>query len=96
MWERIVKKRLGSGLPKVVNYTIRPGACPVGTWYAIAQLGLEHHGNPDKTGRTEWCRAKLDLDGEVLAIWDWVDRKWVDPRVAISIVKAQNAMKETA
>lgn len=93
MWEKIVQRKMPT--IKVVNYTIRPGACPVGTWYAIAQLNLPHHGAPH-TKRTEWCRAKLDLDGEVLAIWDWVAREWVDPKMAISIVKAQNTMKEMA
>lgn len=97
MWDRIVMRQLSGNLPpKVVNYTIRPGACPVGTWYAIARLGLELHGHPEKTGRTEWCRAKLDLDGTVLAIWDWVDRKWVEAEKAVSIIKTQNAMRENA
>ena len=97
MWERIVLRQLSGKLPpKVVNYTIRPGTCPVGSWYAISRLGLEHHGHPEKTGRTEWCRAKLDFDGTVLAIWDWVDRRWVEAGKAVSIIKTQNAMKEKA
>ena len=97
MWDRIVRRQLSGKLPpKVVNYTIRPGTCPVGTWYAIAKLGLDHHGHAEKTGRTEWCRAKIDLDGTVLAIWDWVDRTWVDARTAISIVRTQNEIKEMA
>jgi hypothetical protein len=94
IWERIIVRNAVAS-HRVVNYTIRPGACPVGTWYAIAKLDLPHHGHPVKTKRTEWCRAKLDFDGTVLGIWDWVDRRWIETKLAISINKVQNANKET-
>lgn len=70
---------------QVVNYTIRPGCCPVGTWEAIYRLGLPLIGHPETTGRTAFCRAKLDYDGTVLAIWDWIDRSWIDRKIAVGM-----------
>lgn len=66
---------------EIVNYTIRKGACPVNSWYAIKTLGAPLIGGQE-TQRTGFVRAKLDLDGTVLAIWDWVDRRWVEARLA--------------
>lgn len=93
MWNRILMGKQQVARTHVVNYTIAPGTCPVGSWGAIHRMGLPHHGAPH-TGRIHWVRAKLDLDGTVLAIWDWYDRSWVEAGKARMITRARNNKME--
>lgn len=75
----------------VVEYTVREGACPVDTWYAIERLGIPRLGGP-LTKRTGFVRARIDLDGTVVGIWDWVTRKWVAPETVKRVNMARSQM----
>lgn len=58
---------------EVVEFGCIAGGCPVESWIAIHRLGLPAlHVSRDQIAKA------LVRDGELIAVWDWIGRSWLD------------------